>query len=59
MSVAFYAVGLLLIIVSAFIGYGVPDVVLQAIYSSAIFVSGIGLIAAGAIIEAIRKAPKD
>ena len=55
MSVAFYAVGIILIIISAGIGYGVPDVVLQAIYSSAIFVSGIGLIAAGGIIETIKK----
>lgn len=55
MSAVFYAVGLLLIIASAFIGQAVHDVVLEAIYSSAAFVSGIGLIAAGAIIETISK----
>lgn len=55
MSVAFYAVGLLHIIASMLLGYGVTDVVLQAIYSSALFVSGIGLIGAGAIVEAIKK----
>ncbi|WHO37879.1 hypothetical protein PMI04_015060 [Sphingobium sp. AP49] len=55
MSIAFYAVGILLIVFSAGVSYGVPDIVLQAIYSSALFVSGIGLIAAGAIVEAIRK----
>jgi hypothetical protein len=55
MSIAFYAVGLILILASAAVGYGPQDVVLAAIYSSAIFVSGIGLIAAGGIIETIKK----
>lgn len=55
MSIALYAIGLLHIIGSMLIGYGISDVVLQAIYSSALFVSGIGLICAGAIIETIRK----
>lgn len=55
MSVAFYAIGILLIALSAVVGRVLPDVVLEAIYSSAMFVSGIGLIAAGAIVEAIKK----
>lgn len=55
MSVAFYAVGIVLIIISGLMRYSVPDVVLEAIYSSTSFVSGIGLIAAGAIVEAIKK----
>lgn len=59
MSIGFYVAGLLLIVISAFIGRAVPDIVLEAIYSSTAFVSGIGLICAGAIVEAIKKLPKD
>lgn len=58
MSVAFYAVGLLLILVSGIVGYAAVDVVLEAIYSSALFVSGIGLIGAGAIVEAINRSKR-
>lgn len=59
MNVAFYAIGTLLVIVGIITTYSPFDVVLAAIYGASMFVSGIGLIAAGAIIEAIRKAPKD
>ncbi|GEM_PF-3714349 len=59
MSVGFYAVGLLLVIVGIMTTYSPFDVVLAAIYGAAMFVSGVGLICAGAVIETIKKSTKD